>query len=89
MKVDESQEQADKKAIEVTKSDMLSIVIENILTQVGAKGLALEKVKEVVDTSIISKSKDKGLSGTKTWCSNILIKLFFLLKSQSLLPESL
>jgi len=32
MKVDESQEQADKKAIEVTKSDMLSIVIENILT---------------------------------------------------------
>ena len=53
------------------------------------EGISEEKLSELVDTAIISKSKDKALASTQTWCANLLIKLFFLLKASSLLPEGL
>jgi hypothetical protein len=53
------------------------------------EGISEDKLTELVDTAIISKSKDKALAPTKTWCANLLIKLFFHLKASSLLTEGL
>ena len=53
------------------------------------EGIAEDKLCELVDTAIISKSKDKVLASTQTWCANLLIKVFFHLKASSLLPEGL
>jgi hypothetical protein len=43
--------------------------------------------KELVTKSLISKSRDKQLSLTKSWSSNLLIKLTFGLKD--VLPDSM
>jgi hypothetical protein len=39
-----------------------------------------EETEKLVSQSIISKSRDKELKLTQTFCSNYLIKLFFKLK---------
>lgn len=44
-----------------------------------------EAMNDLVAKSIISKSRDKALAPTKTWTSNLLIKVAFAFKHQ--LPE--
>ena len=90
MQVDQTQFEDDKKAKEAAQRKELKRVLGGVLSLLQVQeGISEEKLSELVDTAIISKSKDKALASTQTWCANLLIKLFFLLKASSLLPEGL
>ena len=90
MEVDQTQAEDDKKAKEAAQRKGLKCMLGGLLSLLQLQdGIAEDKQKEMVDTTIISKSRDKALASTQTWSANLLIKLFFHLKGYSLLPEGI
>ena len=69
-----------KNVLEDSKAEKVLAILK-VVEQILEVQEADSKVKDVIESQIVSKPRDKALKGTNSWCSNALIRLYHSHKS--------